>query len=83
MANELAETKALLDEADKKKVKLMEIENISVKNTVFGNKVTLPKDEFEKMRDLAEKEVVSIKKTKKLTTDNKKLSAENEELKKL
>lgn len=81
MANELAETKALLDEANKKKVKLMEIENISVKNTVFGNKVTLPKDEFEKMRDLAEKEVVSIKKTKKLTADNQKLSAENEELK--
>ena len=81
MANELAETKALLDEANKKKVKLMEIENISVKNTVFGNKVTLQKDEFEKMRDLAEKEVVSIKKTKKLTADNQKLSAENEELK--
>lgn len=82
IASELAETKALLDEADKKKVKLMEIENISVKNTVFGNKVTLPKDEFEKMRDLAEKEVVSIKKTKKLTANNKKLSDENEELKK-
>lgn len=81
MANELAETKSLLDEANKKKVKLMEIENISVKNTVFGNKVTLQKDEFEKMRDLAEKEVVSIKKTKKLTADNQKLSAENEELK--
>lgn len=81
MANELAETKALLNEANKKKVKLMEIENISVKNTVFGNKVTLQKDEFEKMRDLAEKEVVSIKKTKKLTADNQKLSAENEKLK--
>lgn len=81
MANELAETKALLDESNKKKVKLMEIENINVKNTVFGNKVTISKDDFEKMRDLAEKEVVSIKKTKKLTADNKKLSAENEELK--
>ncbi len=81
IANELAETKALLDEADKKKFRLMEIENISVKNKVFGNKVTIPKDEFEIMRELAEKEIVSIKQTKSLKAENKKLSEENKELK--
>jgi len=82
MANELAETKALLDEANRKKVKLMEIENIEVKQTFFGNKVTLPQEDFEKMRDLAEKEVVSIKQTKSLKAENKKLFDENAELKK-
>lgn len=79
--NELAETKALLEKADKKKFSLMEIENISVKNTVFGNKVTISKDDFEKMRELAEKEVVSVKQTKSLKAQNKKLSDENDELK--
>lgn len=59
----------------------MEIENISVKNTVFGNKVTISKDDFEKMRELAEKEVVSVKQTKSLKAQNKKLSDENDELK--
>lgn len=82
IATELAETKAMLEEANKKKVKLMELDSIEVKPTIFGNKVTLPKDDYEKMRDLAEKEVVSIKQTKKLTTANHKLTKENKELKK-
>lgn len=82
IATELAETKAMLEEANKKKVKLMELDSIEVKPTIFGNKVTLPKDDYEKMRDLAEKEVVSIKQTKKLTTANHKLTEENKELKK-
>ena len=81
ISRELAETKAMLEKANKKKVQLVDIENIVVKPTIFGNKVTLDKNDYDKLQALAEKEVVSIKQTRKLTATNQQLSRENTELK--
>ena len=82
IAAELAETRAMLEKANSKKVQLVELDSIEVKHTIFGNKVTMQKDDFDKIHDLAEKEIVSEKKTKKLLADNKKLTEENASLKK-
>lgn len=81
ISRELATTKAMLEKANKKKVQLVDIGNIVVKPTIFGNKVTLDKNDYDKLQTLAEKEVVSVKQTRKLTATNQQLSKENTELK--
>ena len=81
ISRELATTKAMLEKANKKKVQLVDIENIVVKPTIFGNRVTLDKNDYDKLQALAEKEVVSVKQTRKLTATNQQLSKENAELK--
>ena len=81
ITHELAETKAMLEKASKKKVQLIDIGKIEVKPTIFGNKVTVDKDDYGKLHALAEKEVVSVKQTRKLSAENKRLSEENAALK--
>lgn len=81
ISRELATTKAMLEKATKKKVQLVDIGNIVVKPTIFGNKVTLDKNDYDKLQTLAEKEVVSVKQTRKLTAANQQLIKENTELK--
>lgn len=81
ISREFATTKAMLEKANKKKVQLVDIGNIVVKPTIFGNKVTLDKNDYDKLQTLAEKEVVSVKQTRKLTATNQQLSKENTELK--
>ena len=81
ISRELTATKAMLEKANKKKVQLVDIGNIVVKPTIFGNKVTLDKNDYDKLQTLAEKEVVSVKQTRKLTATNQQLSKENTELK--
>lgn len=81
ISRELATTKAMLEKATKKKVQLVDIGNIVVKPTIFGNKVTLDKNDYDKLQTLAEKEVVSVKQTRKLTATNQQLIKENTELK--
>lgn len=81
ITHELAETKAMLEKANKKKAQLVDIGKIEVKPTIFGNKVTVGKVDYDKLHALAEKEVVSVKQTRKLSAENKKLSEENAALK--
>lgn len=81
ITHELAETRVLLEKASKKKAQLIDIGKIEVKPTIFGNKVTVDKDDYDKLHALAEKEVVSVKQTRKLSAENKRLSEENEALK--
>lgn len=81
ITHELAETKAMLEKANKKKVQLVDIGKIEVKPTIFGNKVTVDKDDYDEIHALAEKEVVSVKQTRKLSAENKRLSKENAALK--
>lgn len=83
ISHELAKTKEMLEKANKKKVQLVDIEKIEVKPTIFGNKVTVNKDDYDKLHALAEKEIVSVKKTKKLTAENQRLSEENINLKQI
>lgn len=47
------EAQAELDKAAKKKVKLDEIESIEVKESVFGKKVTLAKEDYDTLSDTA------------------------------
>ena len=82
ISQELAETKAILEKVNKKKVRLIEVESIQTKPTIFGNKVTIDKDDYDKIYTLAEKEIISVRQTKKLSTENQKLVEENTELKK-
>lgn len=81
ITHELAETRVMLEKASKKKVQLIDIGKIKVKPTIFGNKVTVDKDDYGKLHALAKKEVVSVKQTRKLSDENKRLSEENAALK--
>ncbi len=60
------EARAELDKAAKKKVKLDEIEGIEAKESVFGKKVTLSKEDYDKLSDTAKKYVAMEKNIKKL-----------------
>lgn len=81
ITHELVETRVMLEKASKRKVQLIDIRKIEVKPTIFGNKVTVDKDDYGKLHALAEKEVVSVKQTRKLSAENKRLSEENAALK--
>ena len=64
------EAQAELDKAAKKKVKLDEIESIEVKESVFGKKVTLAKEDYDTLSDTAKKYVAMVKSTKKLKAEH-------------
>ena len=55
------EARAELDKAAKKKVKLDEIEGIEVKESMFSKKVTLSKEDYDKLSDTAKKYVAMVK----------------------
>lgn len=63
--DKIRELEAELDKAARKKVKLDEIENIEAKKSVFGKKVTLSKDDYDKLNDTAKKYVAMEKNIKK------------------
>ena len=62
--------RAELDKAAKKKVKLDEIEGIEVKESMFGKKVTLAKEDYDTLSDTAKKYVSMVKSTKKLKAEH-------------
>lgn len=64
------EVRAELDKAAKKKVKLDEIEGIEVKESMFGKKVTLAKEDYDTLSDTAKKYVAMVKSTKKLKAEH-------------
>ena len=64
------EVRADLDKAAKKKVKLDEIEGIEAKESVFGKKVTLSKEDYDKLSDTAKKYVAMVKTNKKLRSEH-------------
>lgn len=68
--SERDEIRAELDKAAKKKVKLDEIEGIEVKESVFGKKVTLAKEDYDTLSDTAKKYVAMVKSTKKLKAEH-------------
>ena len=63
---ELGAVKQELGKVSEKKVKLGEIESIEAKESMFGKKVTLSKDDYDKLSDTAKKYVAMEKTTKKL-----------------
>lgn len=68
--SERDEAQAELDKAAKKKVKLDEIESIEVKESMFGKKVTLAKEDYDTLSDTAKKYVAMVKSTKKLKAEH-------------
>ena len=87
LAVQLSDTKSELEKASKKKARLIDIDNIEIKHSVFGNKVTMAEEDYNAMHDLAKKEIVSEKQTKKLKAENaelkQKVSEQSAELAKL
>lgn len=79
--SERDEARAELDKAAKKKVKLDEIESIEVKESVFGKKVTLAKEDYDTLSDTAQKYVAMVKSTKKLKAEHDTAVQERDELK--
>lgn len=76
------EARAELDKVAKKKVKLDEIEGIEVKESMFCKKVTLSKEDYDKLSDTAKKYVAMVKTTKKLKTERDTAVQECDKLKK-
>lgn len=60
------EARSELDKAAKKKIKLDEIEGIEAKESMFGKKVTLSKEDYDKLSDTAKKYIAMEKNIKKL-----------------
>ena len=75
------EARAELDKAAKKKVKLDEIEGIEAKESMFGKKVTLSKEDYDKLSDTAKKYVAMVKTSKKLKSEHDTAVQERDKLK--
>lgn len=70
---ELAEKRAAIESAEQKTAKLVEIDSIEVKKSVFGKKVTLSEEDYNNLVALVQKEVVSVRDTRKLKAERKTL----------
>ncbi len=66
LISERDKARAEVNKLSKKKVKIAEIEGIEAKESVFGKKVTLSKEDYDKLNDTAKKYVAMEKSTKKL-----------------
>lgn len=64
------EARSELDKAAKKKVKLDEIGSIEAKESMFGKKITLSKEDYDKLSDTAKKYVAMVKINKKLKSEH-------------
>ena len=60
------ETVAEFEKLSKKKVNITEIESIEAKESMFGKKVTLSKEDYDKLNDTAKKYIAMEKNIKKL-----------------
>lgn len=88
-ASNLAEQQALLNTTAKKASKIKNIDDISVKKTLFGGNVTVSQADFDGLSGLAKKQIASERTEKQLSAENEQLkkdknllSDENEALKK-
>ncbi|MDE6021083.1 MAG: plasmid recombination protein [Ruminococcus sp.] len=76
------EARVEVDKLSKKKVKIAEIEGIEAKESMFGKKVTLSKEDYDKLNDTAKKYVAMEKSTKKLKSERDTAVQRYDELKK-
>lgn len=83
----LAGNQALLETSAQKVSKINSIDHIETGKTVFGGKVTVAKDDYEKLTDLAKKQIAAENKEnslqsriKALETQNQTLTAEKKQL---
>lgn len=76
----LAEKQAILSESAHKVFKIDYIDNIETGKTVFSGKVTVAHDDYERLTDLAKKQIATESKEGELAAELTKLKEENEEL---
>lgn len=76
----LSEKQAILGECIHKVVKINSIDHIETGKTIFGGKVTVAEDDFEKLTDLAKKQIADEDRNGELIAQVTKLKKENEEL---
>lgn len=76
----LSEKQAILGECIHKVVKINSIDHIETGKTIFGGKVTVAEDDFEKLTDLAKKQIADEGRNGELTAEVAKLKKENEDL---
>ncbi len=72
--SELDALNSELKSAAEKKVKIVEIDSIEAKKSRFSKKISVSEENFQNITDLAKKQVVSVKNTKKLKSENAELS---------
>ena len=76
LENKLSEQKLDFKEVKQKKVKLKKLNEDKAKYSLIGSKVTLDKEEFEDIKSLAQKHIVSKQKDKELETKIRALNSE-------
>lgn len=76
----LAEKQDILSKSVEKVVKLNTIDHIETGKTVFGGKVTISPDDYEKLADIAKKQIAAESREGELTAEVEKLKKEKEEL---
>lgn len=78
-AAELADKQTLLETSARKVTKLKSIDEIETGKTVFGGKVTLSKEDYGELTDLAKKQIAAENRESELTAEILRLKKENEE----
>ena len=75
----LADKQALLETSARKVTKLKFIDEIETGKTMFGGKVTLSKEDYGELTDLAKKQIAAENRESELTAEIARLKKENEE----
>ncbi|MGN0617825.1 MAG: hypothetical protein ACI4J7_02240, partial [Ruminiclostridium sp.] len=75
----LADKQTLLETSVRKVTKLKSIDEIETGKTMFGGKVTLSKEDYGELTDLAKKHIAAENRENELTAEIAKLKKENEE----
>ena len=76
----LAEKQAILNESAHKVFKINYIDSIETGKTVFGGKVTVSPDDYDRLTDLAKKQIAAESKESTLTAENAELKKEYDAL---
>lgn len=76
----LAEKQDILNKSVEKIVKINTIDHIETGKTVFGGKVTISPDDYDRLTDLAKKQIAAENREGELTAEVTKLKKENEKL---
>lgn len=78
-AAELADKQTLLETSARKVTKLKFIDEIEIGKTMFGGKVTLSREDFGNLTDLARKQIAAENMESELTSEIARLKKENEQ----
>lgn len=76
----LAEKQDILSKSVEKVVKINTIDHIETGKTVFGGKVTISPEDYDKLTDLAKKQIAAENREVEMTSEITKLKKENEKL---